>query len=93
MSEETNYEMGQEQFQALDEFQDDIFDLIGNMGEAKVPPEEVIFQAIRIFSEMAFEMAPSEEVARKTIEVSVEEAYKNVFEGGREPCPNCSVKH
>ena len=93
MSEETNYEMGQEQFQALDEFQDDILDLIGNMGEAKVPPEEVIFQAIRIFSEMAFEMAPSEEVARKTIEVSVEEAYKNVFEGGREPCPNCSVKH
>ena len=48
---------------------------------------------MRIFSELAFEAAPSEEVARKTIEFSVEEAFKNVFEGGREPCPNCSVKH
>ena len=85
--------MGQEQFEALDKFQDDILDLIGNMGEAKVPPEEVIFQAIRIFSEMAFEMAPTEEVAHKTIDISVEEAYKNVFEGGREPCPKCAVKH
>ena len=93
MTTEVANEMGQEQFQALDKFQDDILDLIENMGEAQVPPEEVIFQAVRIFSELAFEVAPSEEVARKTIEVSVEEAYKNVFEGGREPCPKCAVKH
>ena len=93
MSEEINYQMGEEQIQAIDEFQDGILDLIQNMGEREVPPEEVIFQAVRIFSELAFDMAPSEEVARKTIEVSVEEAYKNVFEGGREPCPKCAVKH
>ena len=93
MSEETNYEMGEEQIQALDVFQDSILDLVENMGEAQVPPEEVIFQAVRIFSELAFDMAPSEEVARQTIEISVEEAFKNVFEGGREDCPNCSVTH
>ena len=93
MSEEINYQMGEEQIQAIDEFQDGILDLIQNMGEREEPPEEVIFQAVRIFSELAFDMAPSEEVARKTIEVSVEEAYKNVFEGGREPCPKCAVKH
>ena len=93
MTTEVANEMGQEQFQALDKFQDDILDLIENMGEAQVPPEEVIFQAVRIFSELAFEAAPSEEVARKTIEFSVEEAFKNVFEGGRDDCPNCSVTH
>ena len=93
MTTEVANEMGQEQVRALDEFQDDILDLIENMGEAQVPPEEVIFQAVRIFSELAFEAAPSEEVARKTIEFSVEEAFKNVFEGGRDDCPNCSVTH
>ena len=93
MTTEVANEMGEEQIRALDVFQDSILDLIENMGEAQVPPEEVIFQAVRIFSELAFDMAPTEEVARETIEISVEEAYKNVFEGGRGPCPNCSVKH
>ena len=93
MTTEVANKMGQKQFQALDKFQDDILDLIENMGETRVPPEEMIFQAVRIFSELAFEAAPSEEVARKTIEFSVEEAFKNVFEGGREDCPNCSVTH
>jgi len=42
---------------------------------------------------MAFDMAPSEKVARETIDAGIETAYKDWVMEERECCPNCSVTH
>lgn len=42
----------------------------------ELPVHEFGFGMIRIVSKMLFDCAPSEEVARKTIEVGIEEGFK-----------------
>jgi hypothetical protein len=74
---------GEEQVKALDDFEDKLLDGIDKLAYAGVPPYEVVFSAIRIFSHLCFAMAPSEEVARKTIMAGVDTGFEK-FKGDEE---------
>ena len=71
---------GEEQVKALDDFEDKLLDGIDELAYAGVPPYEVVFSAIRIFSHFCFEMAPSEEIARKLIMVGVDKGFEKFKE-------------
>ena len=65
-------QLSENQKEALNSFEEALLSSIENESESGVPPSEVAYRAIQLFSRMTFEMAPTLEVARKTIEVSVE---------------------
>jgi len=71
---------GEEQVKALDDFEDKLLDGIDELAHAGVPLYEVVFSAIRIFSHLCFAMAPSEEVARKTIMAGVDTGFEKFKE-------------
>jgi len=49
-----------------------------------------VYAAVRMFTHLCFDMAPSEDVARKTIEASVEAGYKAFLTGEIDGgCPHC----
>ena len=66
--------LNEEQLLALDEFEDDLYDAIEKLDAKNVPPYEVVFWATRLFSRLAFDLAPDIDVARKTIDVAIKEA-------------------
>ena len=74
----------EDQCKALDDFEDKLLEGIDEMAYAGVPPYEVVFSAIRIFSHLCFEMAPSEEVARKTIMAGVDTGFEKFKEDDAE---------
>ena len=95
MENEETMEMLEEQIGAMIDFRGDLLELVADVadGEVEVPPYEVIYNGIIFFAKMAFDMAPSEKVARETIEAGIETAYKDWVMEERECCPNCSVTH
>ena len=95
MENEETLEISQEQLDAIFDFRDGLLDLVADLSqnEAEVPPYEVIYNGVIFFAKMAFDMAPSEKVARETIEAGIETAYKDWVMEERECCPNCSVTH
>lgn len=75
---------------AIDAFEDALLEQMDKLGDANVPPYEVVYAAVRMFTHMCFDMAPSEDVARKTIEASVEAGYKAFLTGEIDGgCPYC----
>lgn len=66
--------MTPEELRRLGNFEDRILDLIEDH-EDKVQPHEMIFLGVRLFSTMSFDMAPSEKVARDTIQAGIETGY------------------
>ena len=66
--------MTPEELRRLGNFEDRILDLIEDH-EDKVAVHEMIFMGIRMFSAMSFDMAPSEKVARDTIQAGIETGY------------------
>ena len=66
-----------EQIHAIADFEDDLLDAIEKMAVTDVPVYEVIFAATKLFSRMAFDMAPSPEIAQETLKVGVDEARKD----------------
>ena len=66
--------MTPEELRRLGNFEDRILDLIEDH-EDKVQVHEMIFMGIRMFSAMSFDMAPSEKVARDTIQAGIETGY------------------
>ena len=95
MENEETVEISQEQLDVLFDFRDCLLDLVADVSknEVEVPPYEVIYNGVIFFARMAFDMAPSEEVARETIEAGIETAYEEWVIEERECCPNCSVTH
>jgi len=95
MENEETVEISQEQLDAIFDFRDGLLDLVADLSEneAEVPPYEVIYNGVIFFAKMAFDMAPSEEVARETIKAGIETAYEEWVMEERECCPNCSVTH
>jgi hypothetical protein len=95
MENEETLEISQEQLDAIFDFRDGLLDLVADLSqnEAEVPPYEVIYNGVIFFAKMAFDMAPSEEVARETIKAGIETAYEEWVMEERECCPNCSVTH
>ena len=95
MENEETVEMPEDQIGAMFDFRDDLLELVADLadGEVEVPPYEVIYNGVIFFARMAFDMAPSEEVARETIEAGIETAYEEWLMEERECCPNCSVTH
>ena len=65
-----------EQIHAIVDFEDDLLDAIEKIAATDVPVYEVIFAATKLFSRMAFDMAPSPEIAQDTLKVGVDEARK-----------------
>ena len=66
-----------EQIHAIADFEDDLLDAIEKMAATDVPVYELIFAATKLFSRMAFDMAPSPEIAQETLKVGVDEARKD----------------
>jgi hypothetical protein len=66
--------MTPEQIMWLDNFEDGILNLIESH-EDKVKVYEMIFMGIRIFSAMSFDMAPTEKLARDTIQAGIDIGY------------------
>ena len=66
--------MTPEQLMQLDNFEDGIFNLI-EAHEGKLQAHEMIFMGMRIFSAMSFDLAPSEKVARDTIQAGIDTGY------------------
>ena len=69
--------LSDEQIHAIADFEDDLLDAIEKMAVTDVPVYEVIFAATKLFSRMAFDMAPSPEIAQETLKVGVDEARKD----------------
>jgi len=66
-----------EQIHAIADFENDLLDAIEKMAATDVPVYELIFAATKLFSRMAFDMAPSPEIAQETLKVGVDEARKD----------------
>jgi len=65
-----------DEIHAIADFEDDLLDAIERIAATDVPVYEVIFAATKLFSRMAFDMAPSPDVAQETLKVGVDEARK-----------------
>jgi hypothetical protein len=74
----------EDQFKALDDFEDKLLERIEELAYAGVPAYEVVFSAIRVCSHLCFAMAPSEEVARKTIMAGVDTGFEKFKEDDAE---------
>jgi len=66
--------MTPEQIMWLDNFEDGILNLIESH-EDKVKVYEMIFMGIRIFSVLSIDMAPTEKLARDTIQAGIDIGY------------------
>ena len=88
-------ELSEEQHKAMWDFKDGLLELVEDLvgGEVEIPHYEVIYDGVHFFAKMAFDLAPSEEVARETIKAGIETAYTEWVMEERECCPNCSVTH
>lgn len=66
---------------SLDSYRDGLVSLIA-LAHQSVPPEELIFAGVSLLSIYCYDNAPSDEVARKTLEASLQ--YGLTLHGGEE---------
>ena len=62
--------------QAIDDLEEKLLDVIEEMRHTGIPAREVAFCGVRVFSHFCFAMAPSDQVARKTIQAGVDTGFE-----------------